>query len=410
MSESNMRIPRAVLLLFLALPVADLAGQTPVLVAHPIRTTVRQESGLPGALIPEERLELRARITGYLGEIPVDHGTEVRQGDLLARLDVPDLDARVAQAAAALAEADAAVADAEAALELAHARVDEARGGVAVCAADIALAEVQARRTRSLVEKQGATPQELDEAQGRLAMANARGQMADAALATATAAVQAAQASVKSAEARRGSRAAEHLEARTMLGFARLDCPLDRAVVTWRRLDPGALVRRDDTVILELQRVDKLRAEFHVPERDAVRVRAGTPVDLRFDALADEPVQAVISRLTRSITSAKKMVVQVDLDNGKGRLLPGMFVYATLLLQSADGVLTLPSRSIHTDAGGTHYVLVAADGVTKKVPVVTSTDNGIRVQVDAGLDGDEQVIVAGDVNAGDPVRAMEGSK
>jgi RND family efflux transporter MFP subunit len=269
---------------------------------------------------------------------------------------------------------------------------------------------VQADRMQKLVEKQGATQQELDEAEGRLAMARARGQMAEAALATAEARARTAEASVKSAEARRASRVAEVGEIRSMLAFARLHCPLERGVVTWRRLDPGALVQKDESVILELQRIDRVRVEFHVPERDVSRVGAGTPVDLRFDALSDQPMQGAVTRTARAITRSKVMVVQVDIDNADGRLVPGMYVYANLLLESADGVLTLPARAVHSDGNGKHHVLVAVDGVARKVPVTVGADNGIRVQVDSGLSGGEAVIVAGNVDPGDPVRAMEASK
>jgi RND family efflux transporter MFP subunit len=279
-----------------------------------------------------------------------------------------------------------------------------------VCAADIALAKVQADRTRKLVAKQGATPQQLDEAEGRLAMARARGQMAEAAVVTAEAAARAAEASVKSVEARRTSRAAEVTETKAMLAFARIECPFERGVVTWRRLDPGALVRKDESVILELQRIDRVRVEFHVPERDVARVRVDTPVDLRFDALSGEPMQLAVSRTTRAINTSKVMVVQVDLENRDSPLLPGMYAYANLLLESADGVLTLPARALHSDGGGQHHVLVAVEGVARKVPVTVGADNGIRVQVDAGLSGGEAVIVAGNVKAGDPVRVTEVSK
>jgi multidrug efflux pump subunit AcrA (membrane-fusion protein) len=247
MGSKSMNTLPFLFLMNLLLP-ATMPAQKLCKVVQPIRTTMQQHAGFPGKVVAEERLELRARITGYLGEIPVDHGTEVKRGDLLARLDVPDLDARLALAEAGLQEADAAVADANAALELDRAKIDEAKGGLAVCAADIALAKVQADRTRKLVAKQGATPQQLDEAEGRLAMARARGQMAEAAVVTAEAAARAAEASVKSVEARRTSRAAEVTETKAMLAFARIECPFERGVVTWRRLDPGALVRKDESV------------------------------------------------------------------------------------------------------------------------------------------------------------------
>ena len=87
------------------------------------------------------------------------------------------------------------------------------------------------------------------------------------------------------AQAKKRSRVAEQAGAEAMVGFAELRCSFEQAVVTMRHLDPGELVRKDETVLLELQRVDKLRAEFFVPERDAARL-----MELRgvLDATYDE--------------------------------------------------------------------------------------------------------------------------
>ena len=87
-----------------------------------------------------------------------------------------------------------------------------------------------------------------------------------------------------------------------------------------------------------------------------------------------------------------------------------MFVYSSILLESKDGVLTLPASALHTDGPGEHYVLVAAAGIAKKVPLELASDNGITVQIASGLQGDEQVIIAGLVKAGDSVRIDEGNK
>jgi RND family efflux transporter MFP subunit len=165
--------------------------------------------------------------------------------------------------------------------------------------------------------------------------------------------------------------------------------------------------------MLDVARVDRLRAEFHVPERDAVHIKPGvTKVDLRIDALTGEgaTMEATVSRATSSINKANVMIVQVDIDNKEGKLLPGMFIYASILLVTEDGVLTLPANTLHLDDDGKHYVLVAVDGVAKKVVVELKGDDGIRVQIEKGLTGDEQVIAAGLVEPGDAVRIEEAGK
>ena len=171
---------------------AGLEAQKPVQVVQPLRTSLKHQAGLPGMLIGEARLELKARITGYLAEVPVDFGTEVERGALLARIDVPDLVARHEQGVAALAAAAAGVGDAQARYELTEARIDGAKGSITVATTEVRLAEVQALRIRKLAQKGGVSAQELEEAEGRLAMAQAHAVQAQAGMATAEAAARAA--------------------------------------------------------------------------------------------------------------------------------------------------------------------------------------------------------------------------
>ena len=389
---------------------AAVASQTACRVMLPVRTSSDLRTSLPGRLVADQSLSLRARVTGYITKLTVDHGSKVVQGALLATIDAPELKAALATAKAALSEANASVSNAEAQQQLARSRVAEAEGGIVVCLAEQEFAEINLQRTTTLVEQGGATKQALDEVQAQLAMAEARGAVAQAKLKTVRAGVDAADAMLGSAKARVTSQKAELQAAETMVGFANLTCPFATAIVTMRHLDPGALVKKDETVVLELSSVSTLRAQFHVPERDAAHIKVGTKVNLKIDALSKDVIQATISRTTGALSKSNKMIAQVDLDNSEGLLLPGMFVYSSILLESKDGVLTLPASALHTDGPGEHYVLVAAAGIAKKVPLELASDNGITVQIASGLQGDEQVIIAGLVKAGDSVRIDEGNK
>lgn len=402
-------IPTCCALLALTLTAAA-AAQTTCRVTKPVRASSNLRSSLPGRLVADQQLSLRARVTGYVAEVKVDHGSRVARGDVLVRIDAPELVAEVALAEAALAEAQAAVINAEAGRQLARSKVAEAEGGVMVCAADLKLAQLNIERTKKLFDRGGSTQQALDEVQAQLTMATARGEVARATLATARAAVAAADAMLGSAKAGVDSREASLHAATTMAGFAQLLCPFETAIVTRRRVDPGALVKMNDTVLLELSRVDTLRAEFYVPERDAMHVHKGTKLNLTIDARGEGVIATEVSRTTGALSKSNKMIAQVDIDNRDGQLLPGMFVYASLLLESEDGVLTLPASALHTDAPDQHYVLVAADGVAEKVALTLKSDNGITVQIASGLIGDEQVIIAGLVKSGDAVRIQEASK
>jgi multidrug efflux pump subunit AcrA (membrane-fusion protein) len=406
-----MKSPTHVLAATVALMLtAAVASQTTCRVIQPVRTSSNLRTSLPGRLVADQSLQLRARVTGYVTEVAVDHGSKVTKGALLARIDTPELIAKLATANAALSEANAAVTNAEAQQQLAHSKVAEAEGGIAACTAKQTLAEVSLQRITQLVAQGGATNQALDEAKAQVAMATAGGKVARAILETAHASVSAATAMIGSAKARVNSRKAEADAAKTMTAFGQLTCPLATAVVTRRHLDPGALIEKDSTVLLELSSVGTLRAEFHVPERDAPHIQIGTKVNLKIDALSNEIIPAVISRTTSALSKSNKMIAQVDIDNSEGKLLPGMFVYASILLASEDGALTLPASALRTDGPGKHYVLIASNGIAKKVPLELAFDNGITVQIASGLQGDEQVITAGLVKPGAAVRIQEVKK
>ena len=211
---------------------------------------------------------------------------------------------------------------------------------------------------------------------------------------------------VASARARRDSKAAQVQSVRVHIGFATLTCPFDTAIVTRRYLHTGALVTEEESVILSLARVDRVRVEIHVPERDAVHVAPGTPVDLSFDALPGSSIQAQISRTTRSLSSSKVMTVQVDLDNPDRTLIPGMFLYARILLQEQNAVLTLSAAAVRTGTDGAAHVLVVADGVARRKDIETGADNGVRFAVLNGLADDDLVIVGGNVQDGSAVRVV----
>ena len=383
----------------------QLCGQQAVRVVRPERTDLREGARLPGRLLPEASVMLRARVTGVLAEIPVDHGSPVGAGGLLARLDVPELHAAVKQRQATLAEAEAGVADAQAAVAVAAADVTSAESKLAACTAEIELARIIHERKRRLLDQRGATREQVDEAQGRLRIAQARGEAAQAAIVAAAARSTAAESAVVSAQARRDSEVAALDAARIQLGFAELTSPFVGVVVR-RHLDPGELVQRDETVIVEVQRTDRLRAEMHVPERDAVKVRPGTTVDMQFDALPEAPRSATVSRVSGSVTAQGVMKVEVDLDNADGSLLPGMFVYANIILRVADGALTVPATSVRQDAQGS-YVLVVEASTARRRAVQVGYDNGVRAEIVGGVTEQDRVVLSRQVVDGAAVRAVE---
>jgi RND family efflux transporter MFP subunit len=106
--------------------------------------------------------------------------------------------------------------------------------------------------------------------------------------------------------------------------------------------------------------------------------------------------------------STRTMKTEIDLPNAQGLLRPGMYGNVTLVLESHPAALTLPAATLVTEQGQ-HFVFVLKDNKAYKVKVTTGIDDGIRVEILSGLQGNEAIIVAGAsmLTDGGPVRAVD---
>ena len=432
---------RAGLLLAAALGGAPAALQSPsaraVQVVSPARSDLEREVPVVGTVLPLQSATVMPRVTGYLERVAVEEGDRLAAGELIARVAVPELDAGREVAAAVLQEAEALVLgrramvdDARAmvddraqALAVAHERVRLREAELAVAQAEVALHEVDVARKRRLFADRAATPEEVEEAEGLLAMsragaeaaeamvgmARAETRAAEARLAATRSGVATAEAQVSAAEAAVATGRAELARVEAMLGFAVLRCPYPEGLVTRRHLDEGALVEAGMSAVATIVDASRVRVLVQVPERETPLVRAGTPVRLRFDGIPGSPVLAEVTRTAGALdTNTRTMRAEVVLDNAEGRFLPGMFCHARMALERRPGALTLPGSAVRAGAEDESYVLVARDGRVGRVDVELGLDDGLVVEIRAGLAGGEQVIdggVAG-LRVGDAVRGI----
>jgi RND family efflux transporter MFP subunit len=410
-----------------------------VSVVKPTRAPIDRSIRLVGSVLPWQRANLRARVTGFVQDVLVMTGDQIEKGQLLCTLDLPGLQADwevasalVSEAEAAEAGSHAAVAEAEADVNDARARSDVARSGIAVGLAaervaqtNLALTQVVLNRQRKLFQGQATTQEIVDEAQGHFDSAEATLQAAGAdvtmaqAMARATQArIEAAVARVNSAEAAVAAAKAAVLTAlgrldaaRTQLDFGQLHSPFDSARVTKRHVDPGALATAGLTDLLELQDLSRVRLAVQVPEGQVRQIKAGTRavITLNDDG---ERIEAAVSRTAGALASSTRtMSVEIDLDNSAGRLFPGMFFHANLSLETLDNAMLLPGSAIHSERRS-NYVLVVEAGQLVRKDVQLGIDDGISVQILDGLQGTEQVVrsnVAG-LRAGDKVSAVPGQQ
>lgn len=244
---------------------------------------------LPGSLHADQTARVGARVGGYLAELPADLGSRVKRGDLLGRIEVPELEQQRAALEASLGELGAK--------RLAAQAVAEA-------------AASERQRIAGLTRSGAINPQVRDEAEQRAKSAEAQLAAADAALKIAHAKLE---------------------ETSLMIGYASLRAPFDGVVVA-RDCQLGDLVAAGRAEpLFTVAKVDVLRFRVAVPERTAVQVRPGMPAKVSFDVLGDEAFEGTVSRLAAALDPVlRTMTVEIDLRNDSGKLLPGLSGHAAL--------------------------------------------------------------------------------
>ncbi len=350
-------------------PAAAQARALRVTVVEPQRRPAVRLIALPATVEAFEKATLYAKVAGYLQWIKVDKGDRVGKGEVLALIEVPEMEMEYRGAQAAVLEAEAAY--------------ERAR-------AQASLKEITYKRLASVFQTQpGAiSGQEVDEARAQAEVAERE--------------VKLAQAKLESARAN-----AQRLEA--LLEYARIKSPYD-GVVTERFVDPGNLIQNaaassNSAPILTVMDMDRVRVYVEVPEPDVAEVDRGDPVELEFDALAGKIFRGKVTRFAIALNpGTRTMKVEIDLPNPQRLVRPGMFGRARLRLGEQPEALFLPAEGVRVDASGNKFVYVVLEGKLRKVVVRTGLDDGKLIQVE-GLRGGERVVLtsSGKLEEGAPV-------
>jgi RND family efflux transporter MFP subunit len=346
------------------------APTVPVAVAG--QATLENNVVLSAEFEPFQDVDVMAKVAGYVRDIRVDIGSRVRTGDVLAVLEVPEIQDDLEKAKAGLATAQANVVTAQAGVQRAEA------------AANIAHLSYQrihdvATRNKGLVPRQ-----DVDVAESRDAEAVAQ-------LASAKSALQAAQESKTAA----GS---EYARAGAMLQYATIRAPFN-GIITKRYANTGSMIQagtasQTQTMpLVRLAQYDVLRLTLPVPVTDASGVRDGQSVDVT----VANPTRAIHGRIARYAgsvqMSTRTMDTQVDVPNADGRFLPGMYAEVHLQLADREDVLSVPVDAVDGLGTAVEQAYVVRSGTVHVVQVSTGLQTPTRLEVLSGLKAGDQVIV-----------------
>jgi len=311
-----------------------------VAVIHPQAGAPNQEIVLPGYAQAFTDTPVYARTNGYLKAWRFDIGAHVSKGDLLAEIDTPEVDQQLRQARADLATAQA----------------------------NLQLAAITAKRNEELLKTRSVSTQDRDNADGTLA--------ADKAI------VQSNEGNVARLE--------------QLQSYEKVYAPFE-GIITARNTDIGALIDAGATSpskeLFHLAAIDTLRVYVAVPEPYSSAVQPGATASLTLDEFPGESFHGRLVRNANAIDlSSRTLLVEVDVDNPAGRLLPGAYTSVHLSLPSAVQSVTAPANTLLFRKEGLRTAVVR-NGHAQLVPVTIGRDYGEKVEILSGLQPTDEVIV-----------------
>jgi HlyD family secretion protein len=388
------------------------SDEQPVRIAavRPQRKTLERHTDQPGQIMAQEETPIYAKIAGYVQSVPVDIGDELKQGQTLAMLLVPELneekkqkEALVAQAHAQVVQANSAVDVAHAAIETANAKVAAAKAAITKTDADVERWKSESARVEELAEKSAVTRKVADETRQQLRAAQAARQEADAQVRAAealvnesTARLDAASADVKAANARVEVAQADLDRTTALLDYTLIKAPYN-GVVTQRNVHTGHYVQpattgRDQPLFV-VAHTETVRAVVNVPEADAGFTNEGDPAKVRVQALDNKTFEAPVRRTAKSLDEATRTLrTEIELENRDGQLQPGMYCYVSIAVERRPDVLVIPQAAVMNDQGKAFAAAVVGGHIIRK-PLVLGLRAGDEVEVVSGLAAED--VIAG---------------
>jgi RND family efflux transporter MFP subunit len=325
---------------------------------------------LPGSVEPLEQTVIYPRAQGYVKKWLVDLGAKVKEGDLLAEIDTPELDAQLEQARAQQAQAEADVVRAE---------------------ANAGFSKSNLERYKQLTPAGLASQQDLDQHRAQQGVD-------EAAVTVAKSTVAAQVANVR--------------RLMQLKSFSRVTAPFSGTIVS-RTVERGALVAPGVTPLFKLAAVDTVRVMVQVPQDVAPGVQTDKPAKVSVREFPAQPFEGVVAHAAGALDdSARTMMVEVRVPNPDGKLLTGMYAEVALSLPTPHRLFEIPVTALYSDSRGTRVATVGSENRVVMKSVGIERDTGQTLQIATGLDGTEKIIKLANASLtdGSPVEVMAAQK
>ena len=362
-NENSRRRGASVLLLFLVLPAVLCTGglatlliraratqalaaenreaaPEPVAVFHAAQGDATEDLVLPAVLQAYDESPVYARVNGYVAKWFTDIGTHVRDGQALAVIDAPQVDQQLAQARASLSQARA----------------------------NLSLANVTTKRYQDLIGSNSVSQQELDNNLQNQAAQNANVQSA------------AAQVAWLEQEQR----------------YEKIVAPFD-GVITERRTDLGDLVNAGNggagTEMFRVSRISTMRIFVSAPEAYSEQISNGMNVNVELTSLPGQFFSGTVTRSDDAINpQSRTLLVEVDVPNPSGRLMPGAYAQVHFALHAPVRPLIVPSGAILFQSAGPQVAVVNAKNQIELHKVRLGKDLGGTMEISSGITSQDELV------------------
>lgn len=366
---------------------AEMSGQTslrPVAVALAERSSLSDTITLSGEFRPFQEVDVHAKVAGYIRKIYADVGDHVKTGQTLAILEIPELDAQLQGASAAIRRSRDAIRRAKSDLDRTESRYQ------AVHLNYTRLKQASTARPGLIAE------QELDDAQAKDKEGEAQ--------------ISADGAALSEAQNQLDVAIAEQKQLSAMSDYARIVAPFN-GVITRRNVDTGALVQAGTNSntqglpVVSVAQIDLLRLTLAVPESAVPMIRLGTTVTVHVQAL-NRDFEGKVARFADAVNQeTRTMHTEVDVHNANGAIVDGMYAEVKLTLAKKDNALTVPIQAVNRNGSHTTLLVVDSQDRIEEREVLLGMEGANQVEVLSGLNPKDRVVIGSrsDFRPGDQV-------
>jgi RND family efflux transporter MFP subunit len=347
---------------------ATTVGVTPV-----IRKPMMRQLTVSSELVPFQEIDVYAKESGYVKELLVDYGSRVQKGQLMAVLEIPELEIQLQQDTAAIASA---------AERVTHAQHESER-----LEAQHQVVHLQSDRLSGVAKTRPGlvAQQEIDDAQGK-----------DLAL---EAQVEGGKSAYETAKSQLDEAKAKLDRDKVMFDYSRITAPF-AGIVTQRYANLGTLMQAGTSSstqampLVRLSQDDLFRLVIPVPESYVKYIRVNDPVEVHVPSL-DKVVPGKVARFSVDVTAdTRTMHTEVDVLNPSHSLMPGLYAEATLTLERKNSALVLPLQAVNQAGDQATIFLVDPNNTLQERKIVLGLQTATDAEVLSGLNEGDRVVVS----------------